>query len=51
MSEKNVESTNKPDDAPAYEVPMIEQVVTREGFEREVAYAGVIIISETEGPN
>lgn len=34
-----------------YESPKIEQVVTREGFEREVAYAGVIINSEVEGPN
>ena len=37
--------------AEGYEVPKIEQVITRDGFEREVAYAGVIIISETEGPN
>ena len=27
---------------PAYEAPAIEEVVSREGLEREVAYAGVV---------
>ena len=30
------------DKAADYETPAIEQIVTREGMEREVAYAGVI---------
>ena len=33
-------------DEPTYETPAIEQVITRDGFEREVAYAGVQIPSD-----
>jgi hypothetical protein len=41
---KIVEDTGKESD---YETPAIEEVVTREGLEREVAYAGVIGPSQT----
>ena len=34
---------------PAYEAPAIEEVVSREGLEREVAYAGVV--GPSGGPN
>lgn len=43
MSEEKInslEATN--DNAVDYQAPAIEEVVTREGVEREVAYAGVI---------
>ena len=33
----------------AYEAPAIEEVVSREGLEREVAYAGVV--GPSGGPN
>lgn len=32
-----------------YQAPAIEEVVTREGIEREVAYAG--IVAPSQGPN
>ncbi len=42
----NDASNNNADD---YETPVIEEVVTREGIEREVAYAG--IVAPSQGPN
>lgn len=43
MSEENSNATESTSETTAeYQTPAIEQVVTREGFEREVAYAGVI---------
>ena len=42
MSEEKSTSKPAPEAAPEYQTPAIEEVVTREGLEREVAYAGVI---------
>ncbi len=37
----------QPPDSTGYQAPAIEEVVNREGLEREVAYAGVIGGSQT----
>lgn len=43
MSEDNFESDEIASvNASDYQAPAIEEVVTREGIEREVAYAGVV---------
>ncbi len=47
--EKDTASEATADDAPGYQSPAIEEVVTRENLEREVAYAGVQIPSEVTG--
>ncbi len=43
--EKNIDA---PAEAPPYETPAIEEVVTPENIEREVAYAGLQVISRPE---
>ena len=42
MSAENRNDKSADQTGNEYETPAIEQVVTREGLEREVAYAGVI---------
>lgn len=43
MAEENLnENASAPEPAREYQAPAIEEVVTRDGIEREVAYAGVI---------